>query len=61
MTLSIDQWWDRHSRVWITTIKDERGYQVGDALLSGNRASAAADRKYAEHLIATGQASEETE
>jgi hypothetical protein len=52
--LVVDQWYDRSSRAWITAAKDRRGYQVGDALIDGTRADAAASARYLRSMIDSG-------
>lgn len=37
---TVETWFDRSSRNWITQIKDLDGNQVGDALFAGRRDSA---------------------
>lgn len=39
--VTIETWYDRASRNWITTRKDSLGNQIGDAVITGNKASAA--------------------
>ncbi len=38
---TVETWFDRSSRNWITQIKDLDGNQVGDAMFAGRRDSAA--------------------
>lgn len=33
----VDTWWDRRSRNYITQLLDENGYQIGDAIYTGNK------------------------
>ena len=28
----IDKWYDRHTRSWVIQLKDESGYQIGNAI-----------------------------
>lgn len=44
---SVDTWWDRQSRLWITQILDENDFQQGEALFAGNRTSAKFDHQLA--------------
>ena len=37
--VSIDAWWDRHTRSWVIQKKDRNGYQIGNAEYVGNRQS----------------------
>jgi hypothetical protein len=32
---TVEQWYDRQTRLWVTQVKDERGCQVGDAEFAG--------------------------
>ncbi len=32
---TVSTWWDKHSRNWITAVKDEEGNQIGDADFAG--------------------------
>lgn len=36
---SVQSWWDCQTCIWITSILDDRGYQVGDAEFAPNKAS----------------------
>lgn len=29
--VSVDAWYDRHTRLWCIQLEDENGYQIGDA------------------------------
>lgn len=52
--LTIDSWYDRSERVWITTVKDANGNQVGDALVDGNRHDKDASRRFLRSRIKDG-------
>lgn len=37
--VKIDAWWDRHSRNYIIELLNKDGYQVGNAIVVGTKAS----------------------
>ena len=37
---SVETWWDKTSRNWVTQIKDAEGNQIGSALFAGNKSCA---------------------
>jgi hypothetical protein len=39
MQYSIKTWHDKHTKSWITQIKDEQGNQIGEAAYDGNKKS----------------------
>ena len=50
---TVDTWWDRQSRNWITQILDSEGNQQGEALFSGTRKDAEHDHKVAIQMALT--------
>lgn len=40
---TVSTWWDKHSRNWITAVKDEEGNQIGDADFAGCKETALAN------------------
>lgn len=53
--LTIDQWYDRHDRVWITQVRrGDTNEQVGDAIIDGNKADAIVSKRYLRSQIKRG-------
>lgn len=54
---SVDSWWDRYTRNWITQVKDLEGNQIGNADYSSNRTimvklhKCVCEAKYVKELI----------
>lgn len=53
--LKIDQYYDRHTRSWVTMVIDSTtGYQISDALYDGTRKDAAASKEHLRRQIKMG-------
>ena len=37
---SVDKWYDRYTRSWVVQLKDQNGFQIGDAYYCGSRVEA---------------------
>jgi len=49
MSYTVDQWYDHHTRSWVTQLKDSEGNQVGEAEYDGTRESAEVSREWKEN------------
>ena len=47
----VEQWYDRHTRSWVTMLCEQNGYQIGKAAYDGTRADAAASKTNFERQI----------
>lgn len=48
---TVETWWDRQSRNWITYVTDEKGYQVGAAQISGEPLGAELDKQRCINIV----------
>lgn len=52
---TVEQWYDRSSRSWVTSLRDQDGMEI-DCVYDGTRDDAASARRYFEGQIASAKA-----
>ena len=48
---TVSQYWDKHLRLWVTQLRDEHGYQIGDTVYDSSKAGARISRAEMEAKI----------